>query len=60
MGGGCSAVFNTLPKEKRQKIILKAIFLGSKGNDFLILGVTDPLEPFLAKFFGLQSSKNNK
>ena len=24
---------------------------GSKGNDFLSLGVTDPLEPILAKVF---------
>ena len=26
-------------------------FWGSKGNDFLTLGVTNPLEPFFAKFF---------
>ena len=32
-------------------VMLKAIFGGSKGNDFLTLGVTNPLEPFLAKFF---------
>ena len=25
--------------------------MGSKGNDFLILGVTDPLELFSANFF---------
>ena len=31
--------------------MLKAIFGGSKGNDFLTLGVTYHLEPFLAKIF---------
>ena len=33
----------------------KAFLGGSKGNDFLILGVTDHIKPFLAKFFHLDT-----
>ena len=29
----------------------ESYFLDSKGNDFLIIGVTDPMKPFLANFF---------
>ena len=38
----------------------KSYFLGSKGNDFLILGVTSPLELYLAKFFHWGIPINNK
>ena len=48
-------------KVKCLKIILKAIFGGSKGNDFSNVGVTEPMKPFLAheklKEYIFQNSK---
>ena len=38
----------------------KSYFWGSKGNDFLVLGVTNPLEPFLAKFFQWETPQGPK